>query len=557
MLISSGHIFNGLEYGDSIKQLISNEVDIVIANPPFGIKTLKYEKIDSHLKREYVPIETSNAVSLFLQIIIYILKINGRCAIVIPKGKDLFGETNDLIAIRKYLMKTCDLKEIIYLPSGLFINTDIETCIFYFVKKIKGSDVLTVKENRKNEKTYEFTDDYQTDKVIFYNYNIDTEEKEFLVEAPIEKIIQKNYSLNYINYLAEINNNNDDNVIIKTLGEISNIISGKRIEDKLEPGHYPIYGGGGLTLHYTNQFNREGKTCKISRDGISLHNCVMILNEKYYLSNHGSTISSKSDLLLNEYLWYYLLLHKEMVYECSQGMAQRGISIDRLNKLKIPIISIDKQKDIIKYLNFIYETCIKSSLSKIEELKQENQYYIKNQQNYGKNKINPLGEICEFLPKSQKPASYGKDSGLYPFYTSSQNCSKFCDEADYHEDALIIGTGGNPNIKFSNQFSCSTDNFIITINENIDIKFVYYYLLNNIQLLEKGFIGVTIKHLSKEFLCNIKICIPPIGRQKEIVEYCYFNDTLIKGLNKEIKKNKKASEQYMDDMLKGLIIKED
>ena len=64
------------------------------------------------------------------------LKINGKCAVVLPDGQDLFSKINTtLVAIREYLMKTCDLKEIIYLPSGIFTYTSIKTCVFYFVKK--------------------------------------------------------------------------------------------------------------------------------------------------------------------------------------------------------------------------------------------------------------------------------------------------------------------------------------------------------------------------------------------------------------------------------------
>jgi type I restriction-modification system DNA methylase subunit len=59
------------------------------------------------------------------------LKINGKCRIVLPDGQEMFSKTNKtLIAIREYLMKTCELKEIIYMPSGMFEYTSIKTCIF-------------------------------------------------------------------------------------------------------------------------------------------------------------------------------------------------------------------------------------------------------------------------------------------------------------------------------------------------------------------------------------------------------------------------------------------
>ena len=45
MLISSGHMFDVLEKGDSIRNPITNKYDIVLANPPFGIDGLTYDDI--------------------------------------------------------------------------------------------------------------------------------------------------------------------------------------------------------------------------------------------------------------------------------------------------------------------------------------------------------------------------------------------------------------------------------------------------------------------------------------------------------------------------------
>jgi type I restriction enzyme, S subunit len=94
-------------------------------------------------------------------------------------------------------------------------------------------------------------------------------------------------------------------------------------------------------------------------------------------------------------------------------------------------------------------------------LKQLNKYCLNNQKIFGENIVKTLGEICEFLPKSKRKASYGKDNGMYPFFKSSMKVDSYVDKPDYEEESLIIGTGGNANIKYNNKFSCSTDNFVI------------------------------------------------------------------------------------------------
>ena len=191
MLISSGHMFEQLEKGDSIRDPIIRKFDNVLANPPFGIKGLKYDDFESPLKNEYIPIKSDNAVSLFIQAIIHMLKINGKAAVVLPDGQDLFSKTNKtLVAVREYLMKTCDLKEIIYLPSGIFTYTSIKTCVFYFVKKREGTDVLEtlIKSSAKTQRTYKFSKTHQTSKVAFYDFNPYEDVKNPLIEVPIDVI---------------------------------------------------------------------------------------------------------------------------------------------------------------------------------------------------------------------------------------------------------------------------------------------------------------------------------------------------------------------------------
>jgi hypothetical protein len=76
-------------------------------------------------------------------------------------------------------------------------------------------------------------------------------------------------------------------------------------------------------------------------------------------------------------------------------------------------------------------------------------------------------DICEFKTKSKRQVSYGKTTGEYPFYTSSKDLTKYCNVIDYKETCLIIGTGGNANVKISNNFSCSADNLVVTIKDSI------------------------------------------------------------------------------------------
>lgn len=130
-----------------------------------------------------------------------------------------------------------------------------------------------------------------------------------------------------------------------------------------------------------------------------------------------------------------------------------------------------------------------------------------------------LKDIFLFAPKSKVKAGEGLDKGRFPFYTSSQIQSKWIDTEQYFDEALIFGTGGSASIHYENQpFSTSTDCFVtITTDKNVNTRYVYYYLSNNIHILELGFKGAGLKHISKKYLEDIVIYIPDLEAQNKIV----------------------------------------
>lgn len=139
-------------------------------------------------------------------------------------------------------------------------------------------------------------------------------------------------------------------------------------------------------------------------------------------------------------------------------------------------------------------------------------------------------ELFNFQPKSKIKAGDGKKEGKYPFYTSSPNLSKFFNDALHNRDALIFGTGGVPSIHFAEQdFSTSTDCLVLKKkNDDFLTKYVYYFLKGNIHILEKGFKGVGLKHISKKYIQLIEIPLPDIETQKQLISIFDKANTLIK-----------------------------
>ena len=383
MLISSGHMFEKLDRGDSIRVPITRKFDTILANPPFGIKGLKYDDFQSPLKSEYVPIKTDNAVSLFIQAIIYMLKINGKCAVVLPDGQDLFSKTNKtLIAVREYLMKTCDLKEIIYLPSGIFTYTSIKTCVFYFVKKREGTEVLETKikvskTQKETGRDYKFSKTHQTTKVKFYDYNPYEDVKNLLVEVPIEKIVSNSYSLNYAEYMKdEIEEEQyEEGVVVKTLGEVCKFLPKSKRNAKYgnKEGLYPFFKSSIKVDNYVDNPDYEEESLIIGDGGEPNINYGV----KFSASDHCYILQNKNKLLLNlKYAYYYLYHNLDMMKQLYTGVAIKNISKRNIEAIKIPIPSLERQQEIVKYLDFIYEKANKQLEKEIENNKKQAQQFI-------------------------------------------------------------------------------------------------------------------------------------------------------------------------------------
>lgn len=161
-----------------------------------------------------------------------------------------------------------------------------------------------------------------------------------------------------------------------------------------------------------------------------------------------------------------------------------------------------------------------------------------------------LQDIFDFLPKSRIKAGEGQEEGTYPFYTSSGELTKYVEQAIYPGNCLIFGTGGKASIHFSEiPFSTSTDCIVIKPKDDkkLSAQYVYQYIKANIGLLEKGFKGAGLKHISKSYIANLIIPLCSHLDQQRIVY-------LLSKVEKLILQRKQSLLQ-LDELIKSIFIK--
>ena len=104
-----------------------DKFDVILMNPPYG--GAEIEQIKTNFP---AALRSSETADLFMSVIMYRLKKNGRVAIVLPDGF-LFGTDNAKMAIKKKLMTEMNLHTVIRLPHSVFAPyTSITTNILFF-----------------------------------------------------------------------------------------------------------------------------------------------------------------------------------------------------------------------------------------------------------------------------------------------------------------------------------------------------------------------------------------------------------------------------------------
>ena len=107
-------------------------------------------------------------------------------------------------------------------------------------------------------------------------------------------------------------------------------------------------------------------------------------------------------------------------------------------------------------------------------------------------------------------------TGQFDGYTTYDKANDLVNE----DEVITIPSGGTANIKYYNGKFVDSGNILgKTANNSLyNLKYIYYYLLNNNKLIESFFRGSGVKHPNMINILKIQIPIPPIEVQKEIVQ---------------------------------------
>ena len=189
-------------HGNSLEKNVrdykeEDKFDCIMMNPPYGWTEKKI--IQSNFPTE---LQTSETADLFVALILYRLKQNGRVGIILPDNF-LFGNENSQKALKEKLLNECNLHTIVKLPAGVFAPyTSITTNILFFdkteaTKEIWYYDVPLPEGYRSFSKTKPFKA-IHLDGVRKWWSNRDKEDLN-AYKVSIDEVRSKEYNLDFKN----------------------------------------------------------------------------------------------------------------------------------------------------------------------------------------------------------------------------------------------------------------------------------------------------------------------------------------------------------------------
>jgi type I restriction enzyme M protein len=132
-----------------LKELLESETyDFVLANPPFTgtvdsgdlePDSLLFPRIGGGGKKKGDSI-TNKSELLFLWLMLDLLRVGGRCAVIIPEGV-LFGNTDAHTRLRRELLTEHVVEGVVSLPGGVFQPyTGVKTSVLIFRKETRRNE---------------------------------------------------------------------------------------------------------------------------------------------------------------------------------------------------------------------------------------------------------------------------------------------------------------------------------------------------------------------------------------------------------------------------------
>jgi hypothetical protein len=137
------------------------------------------------------------------------------------------------------------------------------------------------------------------------------------------------------------------------LSEVATINKGKSItKDKINVGRYPVIASGQKSPYSHSEYNEMEDAITVSASG-AYSGYVSFHDYKIFASDCSVVRPKHETKYLTQYVYSILKLKQDEIYRMQRGVGQPHVYPNDIATIKIPIISMDKQLEIVEHIQSI------------------------------------------------------------------------------------------------------------------------------------------------------------------------------------------------------------
>jgi type I restriction enzyme S subunit len=367
-----------------------------------------------------------------------------------------------------------------------------------------------------------------------------------------------------------------DGVAHKTLKDVATVNTGTQLNRSTlaVTGLYPVMNGGINPSGYYNEFNTKANTTVISQGGASA-GYVTWMNKKLWAGAHCFVVLHNENLVTGRFLYHFLKGSQQAIQNMKTGAGIPGLNRSKLVELTIPVPPLEIQKEIVAILDKFTELEVELEAELQARSKQFSHYLDEILQPDLDLPIITLSTVCDIgdglhgTPIYDSSAEYffingnNLNNGKVTFSENTKKVNqktfdKYRNNVEKEKTLFmsINGTIGSLALYTGELVVLGKSVAYFTVNEKeILVKYLYYILQSNASKVyfSNQLTGSTIKNLGLKSLRNMPLMLPPIARQKVIVdklenlETMLFNEQI--GIPAEIKARRQQYEYYRNKLL--------
>ena len=303
-------------------------------------------------------------------------------------------------------------------------------------------------------------------------------------------------------------------------------------------------------------------------------NPVKYYNGKFVTGDNRIATSSDTDVLNNKFLYYWFIRNSDLLDTFYRGAGIQHPSMYMVLTMYIPLLPISEQNRIVDIFD-TFTASIDNLKEQIAQRRKQYEYYrdqLLDLEGKDEKDILSWGEFCkmtkgngvqkvDFVDEGVGCIHYGQIYTHYGSYTYTTN--KFVSQEVFENakkaskgDIVMTDTSENvedicKSVAYLGEEDIAVSNHALIIKHKQNPKFLSFSTQTNCFFLQKRKVvyGVKVSGIKPEHLSQIKIYLPSIEKQNEIVDILDKFEASILNLEAQLCLREKQYEYYRNKLL--------